>query len=143
MSITDVRDRSIAPVDSRTLSDASDSTGRPLPNPLRALYAVTNGIELSGYLPDCFSPTNCTFSLLSVSEVRECHSVMLQNHRPRGGVWPIFPHWLKTMTMDDEADGIWHINWIPFASDGAGGVQFLASGVRSGVYQYNPETFGI
>ena len=142
-SIPNIRSRLVPPVDTKTVSSSTDSTGRPLPESLLSLYSITNGINLSGYLPDHYSPTNSTFSLLPLREVSEWHSIMLQNHKPRGGLWPLFPHWLKTMTMNDEADGIWHVDWIPFASDGAAGVQFVNNGIRRGVYQYNPETFGI
>lgn len=141
--VPNVHERMIPPITTASLNVLRDALGRKLPNSLLSLYECTNGMELSGYLPDHYDLPSCTFSLIPAAEISCWHSTMLENHRSRGGLWPYFPHWLKTLTTHEEADGIWHDNWIPFATDGAAGVQFLSTGIRGGVYQYSPDTFGI
>lgn len=143
LSVPDVRDRLISPNPTEKAIEYCDSLGRALPASLTSLYECTDGIDLSGYLPDHYDLPTCTFSLLRASEVAEWHSTMLENHRSRGWLWEHFPHWLKTLTPHEEADGIWKEDWIPFATDGAAGVQFVSGGLWRGVYQYSPETFGI
>ena len=143
IAVPDVHERVIPPTAIDNLYEFRDALGRKLPASLLSLYECTDGIDLSGYLPDHYDLPTCTFSLIPVAEISSWHSTMLENHRSRGGLWPYFPHWLKTLTAHEEADGIWHENWIPFATDGAAGVQFVSTGIRRGVYQYSPETFGI
>ena len=138
-TIPDAQARNIGP--DSTIQ--TNSFSKCIPTSLLSLYAKTNGLHVSGYLPDQYSLPNCTFSLLPVSEIQEWHETMLENHRDRKGIWPFLPHWLKAFTVDEEADGIWDSKWIPFATDGAAGLQFIATGWRRGIYQYSPESFGI
>ena len=139
--VPNARDRAVPP--NPDLDESCDSLGQSLPPSIVSLYRCTDGIDLSGYLPDYFSLPDCTFSLIPSSEIRDWHATLLENHRSRGGLWPFFPHWLKACTAHEDADGIWHERWIPFATDGGAGVQFVRDGIRGGVYQYSPETFGI
>src|SRR5688572_8887129 len=84
-SIPEAKERVIPPVDSRTLSQIRDTSGRPLPAPLFALYAYTGGLNISGYLPGHFGDrATCMYSLIPALEIVGWQSMMLDNHRPRG-----------------------------------------------------------
>ncbi len=142
--IGDISTRILKPVNPESLATTKDSTGAELPTPLVHLYSSTNGINLSGYLPDQFTRHfTCSFSLIPAEEITTWHTNMLRNCPPREGIWRSLPHWFKVLTVPHDADGIWNSHWIPFATDGAGGVQFFAPGLFGGVLQYDPSSFGI
>ncbi|MCA9077558.1 MAG: SMI1/KNR4 family protein [Planctomycetaceae bacterium] len=114
-----------------------------LPSCLSALYEVTNGLDLPGYLPDLFSSNDMSFSLIRAEHLVEWYRGQMSNDGSRGGAWTLLPHWMKVLSIGYRADGLWNRHWLPFATDGAGGVQFISTNWPSCVCQYDSETFGI
>lgn len=93
-----------------------------LPAALKSLYSETNGLKISGYLPDKFGKDQMTFSIILLEEVMSEYNNLLR------------------MAAEDEdeeeEDVLWHKDWIPFAEDGGGNYQFIKK-TTGAVFQYD------
>lgn len=120
----------------------TDST-LTLPLQLLELYEITNGVSISGYMPDQFGKMQMTFSLLPIDEVESEYKNLMRMTPRKSSLWNMLPQMIRTMTAGDEAEAVWHPTWIPFAEDGAGSYQFVKSSGSKAVYQYDCSTWAI
>ena len=115
-----------------------------LPDSIRELYRATDGLSGSSCLPGKFDGNKyLTFSLIPARELADWYQTMCENDGGRRGIWRSFPHWMRTLTIPDDAEGLWNPWWIPFATDGGAAVQFVSGSFFGGVFEYTPSTFSI
>lgn len=140
--VENIESRLEPPASLEDIAVSEKTIGMPLPAELKAMYKIHNGLDVSGFLPDVSSnDKDMTFSILSAAEVGEYFDMYDGNAAERGGLWKLFPHWLKALTAGNTAGGLWKQGWIPFATDGGGDVQCIDINKGHRIIQYEHETF--
>lgn len=117
-----------------------------IPPPLIEFYQLTDGLRLSGYLPDVYSETKeLTFSIIPAEEMASFYFDRMEQSRMLDlpGFLIGTPLWFRLLRGSMWDTDVWQDNWFPFAWDGAGGLHFISGLWPHHVHQYNGELFTV
>lgn len=116
------------------------------PTQMVEFYRLTDGLRLSGYLPDVYSETKeLTFSIIPAEEMAGFYMDRMEQSQmlDEPGILVLTPLWFRVLRGAMWDTDVWQDSWFPFAWDGGGDLHFISALWPHNVFQYNHELRGV